>query len=80
LEGKGNLGFFPYDNHSFVLESFGVIPDKWKVIIPAGKKLVELTSQSRTKKISTLEDGSSIYEMKLYPSSFQAFQVADEVV
>jgi hypothetical protein len=75
LEGKGNVGLFAYDNDSFVLESFGVYPDKWNVIVPAGQMLKPLMGQSKAKQISVLMDESSIYEVKLYPSSFQAFQM-----
>ncbi|WP_027091340.1 hypothetical protein [Cohnella thermotolerans] len=75
IEGPGNAGWFPYDNGAFALENFAPIPQRWKLALPKGKELHGLTPDSRASAAGEAEDGSALYEVRLAPSRFAAFQV-----
>lgn len=79
IEGPGNAGWFPYDNGVFALETFNTVPAKWKVIVPQGMELKNKTASASFRKSSVREDGSSVYEIKLDPSSYGVFHVEKEV-
>jgi hypothetical protein len=80
LEGPAGVGFFPYDNNIFVLETFASVPEKWHVRLPKGKCLQPISSMynTRSKRVSYSEDGASLYEIRLSPSTFCAFKIANE--
>ncbi|UJF31927.1 permease [Paenibacillus hexagrammi] len=75
LQGSGGAGWFAYDNDTFVVENFSVLPEKWNLNVRAGYQLETLSGRPQARKSSVLEDGSSQYEIKIYPSSFAAFRI-----
>ena len=77
LSGPANVGLFSYDNDSFVLESFDIVPRQWLVELPRGKELISLTTGIRYSPIYQSSDGSSTYKIRLSPSTLEAFQVVE---
>ncbi|MCD1258295.1 permease [Paenibacillus athensensis] len=76
LQGGADVGFFTYDNETFVLESFRTTLAAWQVRVPAGRELTQIAGRRQLRKLHTLEDGSAVYEIKLHPSSWSAFKTA----
>ncbi len=79
LEGPAQVGFFPCDNDAFVLQSFRSTPEKWRIRLPQGKrlKIVSVESEPLERLLYTAGDGSTVYEIRLRPSSYAAFHVED---
>ncbi|WP_058302947.1 hypothetical protein [Gorillibacterium timonense] len=81
LSGPGQAGFFPYDNESFILETFVPHAATWKVQVPPGKVLRQLTpvkSAPPLKRTAVLEDGTAEYTITLPPSAFAAYTLGEE--
>jgi hypothetical protein len=70
LEGPADVGWFAYDNHTFVIESFAPVPTKWRVHLPPNCQLETLVgSPAGANWIATFDNGSALFELKLSPSS-----------
>jgi hypothetical protein len=79
LAGPADVGLFAYDNHTFVIESFAAAPAKWKVHVPPNTRLEPLLNAGISfKRIAAFEDGASLYELKLAPSTLGFFQLKTE--
>lgn len=74
LKGEADIGFFAYDNGAFVLESFADTPRTWHLEVPQGCEIVALGDGLSAKPAHTKENGCSVYEVRIQPSTIGAFR------
>lgn len=75
IDGPGSAGLFPYANGTFVLENFAPVPQRWRIAVPEGQELIALNRDAKTERLGIRPDLSCVYEVRLAPSRFAAFQV-----
>ncbi|MEO3946290.1 permease [Gorillibacterium sp. CAU 1737] len=80
LIGPGDAGVFAYDNSRFVLESFAPHTSTWKVQVPPGTELHQLTPVKNApplRETAVLADGLREYAIQLPPSTYAVYEWAD---
>jgi hypothetical protein len=74
LECGGRVGLFPYDNNTFILQSFLERPENIRVCIArSGVTLAPLTGTKAVK--SRSGEGESVFDVLLLPGRYAAFKI-----
>ncbi|WP_416148365.1 permease [Salipaludibacillus sp. HK11] len=75
LKGPANIGFFPYDNGTFILETFEVSPEKWSIEFSGEKTLVDLKTGKNLEPDRLTTDGVKQVDIELHPFEYRGFKV-----
>jgi hypothetical protein len=75
LQGPARVGFFLYDNHTLVVESFARAPTKWRIRTGAGLRPVAFSAGEDAPVLEEESPDGLVYRIRLQPASFRAFRL-----